>query len=239
VALRELGYRVRAQARGALIDVVLPDRPAERALEPGDVITAVGATAVRGPDDLRRAIGKAGAGHRVRVTVRRGTETKRFVVVPERGDDGRPLIGVIAEQDVDIRLPVRVRIDAGDIGGPSAGLAFSLDVLEELGRDVDRGHKVAVTGELALDGAVRPIGGIRQKTIGARRAGVDVFVVPAGENAQDARRYAHGLRIVAVRSFQQALRALATLPRKPEKPAQEAFPKLPEIASFLLRRPLA
>ena len=83
-------------------------------------------------------------------------------------------------------------------------------MIEELGRNVDRGHKIAATGEIFLDGEVGPIGGIKQKTIGARQAGVDAFLVPV-ENAPEARKYAHGLRIIPVKSFQQALRALATL----------------------------
>ncbi|HVM68463.1 MAG TPA: S16 family serine protease, partial [Gaiellaceae bacterium] len=76
------------------------------------------------------------------------------------------------------------------------------------------GHRVAATGELQLDGTVSSIGGVKQKTIGARRAGIDVFVVPAGENAEVARQNAAGLRIVAVENFQQALQKLATLPKK-------------------------
>ena len=111
-----------------------------------------------------------------------------------------------------MRLPINVRINAGDVGGPSAGLAFALDILEQLGRDVDHGRRVAATGEIELDGTVAPIGGVEQKTIGVRKAGIHVFLVPAGENATEARRYAHGVRIVPVQNFQQALRALATLP---------------------------
>jgi PDZ domain-containing protein len=98
------------------------------------------------------------------------------------------------------------------VGGPSAGLPFALQVMEELGKDVVRGHKVAATGEIFPDGSVGPIGGIKQKTIGARKAGVDVFLVPeAGGNARDARKYARGLRIIPVETFPQALHALATL----------------------------
>ena len=121
-----------------------------------------------------------------------------------------PAYGLYA---ADIRLPVPVRIDAGGVGGPSAGLAFALEVMEKLGRNVDRGYRVAATGQMELDGTVAPIGGVKQKTFGARAAGADVFLVPAaGDNAAEARRYAHGLRIIAVQSFPQALRALATLP---------------------------
>ena len=87
-------------------------------------------------------------------------------------------------------------------------------MLEERGREVDRGQRIAATGELELDGDVPPVGGIKQKTIGARRSDVDVFLVPAGENAAEARRHAGDLRVIAVENFRQALRKLATLPRK-------------------------
>ena len=79
-----------------------------------------------------------------------------------------------------------------------------------LGRDVTKGCQVAATGELALDGSVLPVGGLKQKTIGARRTGVDVFLVPAGENAEEARNHAEDLRVIPVESFQQALQRLAT-----------------------------
>jgi PDZ domain-containing protein len=146
--------------------------------------------------------------------VRRGDARKQVTLATAQDprEPGRAIVGVAATQDATIRLPVSVRIDAGDVGGPSAGLAFALDVLEELGRDVDHGRKIAVTGEIELDGDVLPVGGVEQKTIGARRTDVDVFVVPAGDNAAEARRHAGDVRIVAVRNFQQALRALATLP---------------------------
>jgi PDZ domain-containing protein len=216
VALRELGYRTPHRRRGALVVQVMCDVPASGRLRSGDVLTATDGRPVRSPDDLRRLIGLHRPGESVRLRVRRGNRTHeialRTIGAPDR--PGRPIIGVIVAQEVRIRLPVAVKIDLGSVGGPSAGLAFGLDLLEELGRDVDRGYRVAATGELALDGAVLPVGGLKQKTIGARRADVDVFVVPAGENAEEARRYAEDLRIVPVRSFQQALRRLATLPAR-------------------------
>jgi PDZ domain-containing protein len=122
------------------------------------------------------------------------------------------LLGIEATDVVALRkLPVPVQIDTGGVGGPSAGLAFTLDLMEELGRDVDRGLRIAATGTIEPDGCIGPIGGVKQKTIGARKTHVDVFLVPAGDNAREARRYADGLRVVPVQSFRQALRALATL----------------------------
>ena len=142
------------------------------------------------------------------------TATIRTIASPD--DRRQAAIGILVDETGGSigKLPIKVRIDTQGVGGPSAGLAFALDLTEELGHDVDRGYKVAATGELALDGCVLPIGAVKQKTIGAREAGVDVFLVPAGSNARVARRYAHGLRIIPVQSFPQALHALATLPSK-------------------------
>ncbi len=146
--------------------------------------------------------------------MRRGSQLEHLDVgtVPDRAHPGHALIGVFVDQAAFIKLPIKVKINAGSIGGPSAGLAFALDVLEQLGRNVDHGRRIAATGQLELNGTVSSIGGVEQKTIGVRRSGIDVFLVPAGDNATVARRYAHGLRIVPVQSFRQALRALATLP---------------------------
>jgi PDZ domain-containing protein len=155
-------------------------------------------------------------GEVVRLTVRAGREARQVTVktIADPADRRRALIGLFPGQASQVRLPLEVRIDAGGVGGPSAGLAFALDLMEELGRDVDHGYRVAATGAIDLDGSVRSIGGVKQKTLGARQADVDVFLVPAGENARDARRYADGLRVIPVKTFPQALQALATLPPK-------------------------
>jgi len=123
-------------------------------------------------------------------------------------DPPRAIMGIIIEPKLE--LPVDITIDTGQIGGPSAGLAFALDIIDELGpTDIDHGEKVVATGEIALDGSVHEIGGIEQKTIGARKAGADVFLVPDA-NAEGARKYADGLRIVPVSTLDEALHALAT-----------------------------
>lgn len=216
VALRALGYKVAARPIGVLVVSVAPDAPATGRLQPGDVIVEVDSRQVRTPGDLRREISRRKPGGHVRIGLKAGTGVRQVDVgtIPDPGNTSRPIVGIAVDQSVRISLPLAVKIDLGGVGGPSAGLAFALDVVEELGRDVDRGYKVAATGEIALDGHVDPIGGVKQKTLGARRAGVDVFLVPAGDNAAEARRYADGLRIIPVQSFRQALQTLATLPAR-------------------------
>ena len=217
VALRELGFDVGAEPEGALVVAVAEDAPAAGKLMQSDVIVAVDGTKVATPDDLRRLIGRNEVGEAVRLRVRSGEATRTVDVgtIASPDDADQPIVGIRVEQfSEEIELPVDVEIDLGNVGGPSAGLAFALDVVEELEGTVDRGNRVAATGEIQLDGTVSPVGGLKQKTIGAKRAGADFFLVPAGDNAEEARRYADGLQIIAVENFQQALRELATLPRK-------------------------
>ena len=216
VAMKAAGFKVKAPPTGALVEDVDPSRPAAGKLQPTDVIVSIDGSPVRTVADLRRLVRARPAGATLKIGIRRGSALIEVPVrsVADPGQGGKPVIGVLASQSATIVLPLKVRIDAGDVGGPSAGLAFALDLLEELGRNVDHGYRIAATGEINLDGSVGPIGGVFQKTIGVKRSGIDVFLVPAGDNAREAQRHAGKVRIIPVRSFQQALHALATLPRK-------------------------
>jgi Lon-like protease len=210
VALKALGLPVRIEPVGAGVAKTVPGYPAAGKLRARDLIVAVGGEAVTLPDDLMRILSKHRPGETVPLRLRRRGRERELMIrtVPNPDNPRRPFLGVEL-QEPKIMLPLPVKFDLGQVGGPSAGLAFALDLLEELGRDVDHGQRVAATGEIGLDGSVREVGGVKQKTIGARHSDMDVFLVP-GENAAEARRYANGLRVVPVDSFQQALQALAT-----------------------------
>jgi PDZ domain-containing protein len=216
VALRAGGLDVSTTPRGVLVEAVAVDVPAAKALSSGDLIVAVDGRKVTKVEQLLHATRSLRPGAKVRLRLRRDDEvvarTVRTVAAPD--DPKRAIIGIRVSQDAKIRLPLKVDIDLGDVGGPSAGLPFALQIYKELGNDVDRGRRVAATGQIELDGSIEPVGGIKQKTYGVRSAGADVFLVPAGENAATARRYAGGLRVIPVESFEQALRVLRTLPQK-------------------------
>jgi Lon-like protease len=212
VALRALGYNVVATPQGALVIAVASDVPAAGKIEPGDVIVAVDGMAVRTPAELRTEIGQREPGQEVRLTIRRSGKAMDVTVatVASPVDPSTPIVGIQVDQEAKIKLPFLVDIDLGRVGGPSAGLPFALEIARMLGRDVTHGCKVAATGELALDGTVLTVGGLKQKTIGARRTGVNLFLVPVGENAEVAQDYADGVRVIPVESFQQALQTLTT-----------------------------
>jgi len=208
VALRELGYKV--TEGGVVVSAVDVGAPADGVLEPGDLIVGAQDTKVADPEDLTRVMSKLDPGHKVTLRIERGGAEQTVEVGTKASDDQPPraIMGIVIEPK--LVLPVDVSIDTGQIGGPSAGLAFTLDIIDELGpKDLDRGRTVVATGEIALDGSVHEIGGIKQKTIGAQEAGADVFLVPDA-NAEGARRYADGLRIVPVSDVDEALHALAT-----------------------------
>jgi PDZ domain-containing protein len=221
VALKRLGYKVVARPSGVIVAALDSRSHAVGKLRPSDVIVSVNGVPTRTIAELRAQLAKVKPGGTVKIGVSRGigaNDGQDFVVtvktMADTANTKRAIIGFAPEQAAEIRLPLKVSIDAGNVGGPSAGLAFALEVMEELGHNVDRGYTVAATGQIELDGSITPVGGLKQKTFGVRKAKADVFLVPAGENAQEARRYANGLRVIAVKSFPQALRALATLPRK-------------------------
>jgi PDZ domain-containing protein len=212
VALSTLGYDVVASPQGALVIDVAPDVPAAATIEPGDVVVAVDGTEVRTPTELRTEIGRREPGDDVQLTIRRDAKRIELTVrtVPNPADPRTPIVGIRVDQEAKIKLPIAVDIDLGRVGGPSAGLPFALEIARKLGRNVTHGCKVAATGELALDGTVLMVGGLKQKTIGARKTGVDLFLVPVGENADVAQDHAGGVRVIPVESFQQALRMLTT-----------------------------
>jgi PDZ domain-containing protein len=217
VALRQLGYHVPIRPDGVRVVAVTSGSHAAKLVRPGDVIAAADGKPVRTRNDLAAALSRHKPGDVVNLVIRRGGRKSTVSVrtTSDRQDPKRPIIGVLPIQALHVQLPFPIKFNLRKVGGPSAGLAFALELLEQRGRDVDRGYKVAATGEIELDGSVTRIGGIKQKTIGARKSHVDVFLVPVdGDNAKDAKRYAHGLKIIPVKTFQQALRALATLPKK-------------------------
>jgi Lon-like protease len=207
VALENLGHDV--DPLGAEVVRIVPDAPAEGKLEVGDVIVGLKGEKVSSPEELIRLMRGHRPGTPVRLTVRRKGRELDLVVGTRAagGDEQRAVVGVQIQPE--FRFPVGIRIDARNIGGPSAGLAFALDIVDELGDDLDRGRRVVVTGTLDLDGTVGAIGGIEQKTVGARLVDADLFLVPDG-NAADARSNAEGLEIVAVSNFEEALAALTT-----------------------------
>lgn len=209
IALRELGFT--DLGVGAEIVEVDPTLPAAGILQAEDVVVAIDGRPVSTADDAVEAIRDRKAGDTIVVGFRRGPDPDQEAEATlAEGDDGGPLLGV--RLTTKIELPFEVTIDSGNVVGPSAGLAYALELLDLLSPgELTGGARVAATGDLTITGDVRPVGGVGQKAVAVRRAGAAVFLVPE-ENEDEARSSAGAdLRVVGVSSFQEALEALATL----------------------------
>jgi PDZ domain-containing protein len=214
VALRKLGYDVKAH--GALITDVEPNTDAATKLQPGDVISAVDGSPVEFTKDLRAVTATHNVGDVIHLQIdpSAGGKSARDVAITLRdANDGthRAIIG-ISPTDYNVELPVDVGIDTGAIGGPSAGLAFTLATIDVLTPgELTGGAPVAVTGTIDSEGNVGPVGGVAQKTEAVKRAGSKVFLVPAAEYAEAKKAAGKDLRVLRVDTLDQALRALASL----------------------------
>jgi PDZ domain-containing protein len=149
-------------------------------------------------------------GDTVRMQVDRNGELLNVSADLTRAEDGRALLGV--RLSTKIRLPFEIAIDSGEVVGPSAGLAYALELLDVLTPgELTGGVKVAATGELAPSGEVGPVGGVAQKVVTVKRAGAKVFLVPKANEAEAKTRAGDGLRVVGVESFDEALKALGSM----------------------------
>lgn len=183
--------------------------PADGVLKAGDVVTKVDGQPVTSQGSLTRLVYAHPAGSTLTLTVIRDGQSRQ-VQVGTRQSGGHPVMGVqITEQ---YKFPFDVKISVGDIGGPSAGMMFSLGIIDKLTRlQLTAGRFIAGTGEITASGQVQPIGGIQQKMVGARNAGATIFLTPASNCADTKGAVPAGLRLVKVSTLNQAVTYLEAL----------------------------
>jgi len=196
---------------GAEVESVADGSPAAAGLRAADVIVEIDGAKVSTSDDAVKAIRGRRPGDTLRIKVRRDGGAPLDVAAElARAEDGRPLLGVRLSTKVE--LPFPITIDSGQIVGPSAGLAYALELLDLLtAGELTGGLKVAATGELAPSGAVGPVGGVGQKVVAVKRAGAEVFIVPEQNEAEAREKAGDSLRILAVSTFDEALTALGSV----------------------------
>jgi PDZ domain-containing protein len=227
VALTRLGYAVPANPVQIRVVEVCRDAPAHGQLQTGDQVLAVDGATVGDVQQIGAQVQAHRPRDRVSITFDRNGVTRTASITagkvhtegsgesvrqscrPARGSTtGTACLGVSSQEFVTYQFPIDVTINTELVGGPSAGLAFTLAIIDDLTPgSLTGGKRVAVTGTIEPDGRVGEVGGVEQKAITARTNGVELMIVPKAEVA-DARRGAGDVRVVGVENIDQTLRAL-------------------------------
>jgi PDZ domain-containing protein len=218
VGLRHAGYEVSVTGQGAQVQEVTENAPAQGALQPGDIITAADGKPVSTATDLVALTRAHKPGETITMTVQRGDGEARevsFALGESPDEPGQARAGIIVLTHLyEYHLPKELDLETRDIGGPSAGLMFALGVYNAVAPgDITQGHKIAGTGTITTDGTVGAVGGVKYKVVAAQRAGAELFLAPA-DDYEEARQAAGDgkLKVVPVKTFDDALAALAALP---------------------------
>jgi PDZ domain-containing protein len=205
-----LSYLDRPFTTLVVVSSVRDGTPADGKLEPGDELLRIDTTPITVVEDVAVAMSSVEPGETVTVRYSRdGTEaTARIVTTTSPADPDRAFLGITIGETY--RAPFEIDFSLDGVGGPSAGMMFSLGIVDKLTPgELNGGEFVAGTGTIAPDGRVGPIGGIEQKLVGARRSGATLFLAPV-DNCDGvlATTIPEGLTVASVTTLEDAVEAV-------------------------------
>ena len=226
VAYKKAGLKVDYRFKGIYVLHVVPDMPAAGKLFPGDRITKIDNKGFQSVKDFIAYVSGKKRGDIVDVTYeRKGKVDKVKITVKSFKNEPKKVgIGIGPVVDKELIVNPKVTIDTEEIGGPSAGLMFSLEIYNQLVKDdLTKGYKIAGTGTIESDGTVGRIGGIEQKVVAADKADADIFLAPH-ENGTDDSNYqlalqtakdiGSSMKIIPINTFEEAVSYLEDLKEK-------------------------
>ena len=215
VGLRRAGFSANLIGKGVAVLSIQSDSHAQGVLQAGDVITGLNGRPIQTPNELIDQIKAQNSAAIVQLNIVRDQQPLAVTVplIAPTITNTLPRLGIaIGSAGTDVQLPFPVQIVPEKIvGGPSAGLMFTLAVYNAVTpTDVTGGRKIAGTGTINLNGAVGPIGGVEQKVAAAEAAGAEYFLSPV-ENYDAARAVARTIKVVKVATVDEALAFLESL----------------------------
>ncbi len=223
VALAYLGREFGFKGTGVTIVDIDPEAPSADVLALGDTIVAIDGEPVTIDSDIGPILAGRQPGDEVEITFERlvegaaepETRTEPVAlrsIVDEETGVSRAIIGIAPRtRDFEIDVPYTIEIDTGAVGGPSAGLAFTLGLIDELSEgELTGGQTVAVTGAIGINCEVQDVGGVKQKAVAARRAGAVAMLVPLGEVAE-AEKQAGDMPVYGVGTLPEAIEVLRSI----------------------------
>ncbi|OYD06440.1 SepM family pheromone-processing serine protease [Paludifilum halophilum] len=218
-AFREMGRPVQEKFLGVQVLRLLKNMPAQNVLQEGDLIWRVDGERVRTTEDLITYLSHKKPGDTVEMRVKRKdhllNEEVTLASLDPSGGGERAGVGIEPITLRKVKTDPEVRIDAKKIGGPSAGLMFTLEIMNQLEEgDLTQGLRVAGTGTITPAGEVGQIGGVHHKVRAAEAEGADIFFVPADVDPQDtnekralatAEKIGTDMKVVPVRTLSEAI----------------------------------
>lgn len=223
VAYTAAGADVDITYHGAYVAAVIEDMPAFGKIEAGDRILQVDGHQVSRSSEMIDLIEKKNENDEVLLLIERDDEELEVVIQVETLDTETERVGVGVQliEDRSVEVDPEVEFSSGKIGGPSAGLMFSLEMYDQLTEeDLTKGYSIAGTGKVDIEGNVLPIGGIDKKVVAADKAGCEIFFAPneqgkAHSNYALAKQTAEDIHtdmeVIPVDSFEEALTYLQEL----------------------------
>ncbi|QFT88756.1 Lon protease [Bacillus sp. THAF10] len=226
VAYEKAGKKVDLITKGVYVFSVKEGLAAEGKLKIGDRITKVDGEDTTTAEALIDKVNSKKIGDKIELIFDRDDRQESAMITlgehPE--DPNRPGIGISLMTDYTIEMDPDISINTSQIGGPSAGLMFSLEIYNQLVKeDIAKGYEIAGTGAMNENGKVQRIGGIAQKIVAADNSGVEIFFAPnengrEGSNYQEAMKAAKDIntdmKIVPVDTFDEAIAYLEALDPK-------------------------
>ncbi|WP_064093815.1 SepM family pheromone-processing serine protease [Rossellomorea aquimaris] len=235
VAFKKANKPYKFNYNGIYVLNVYPSMPAEKILQPGDRIISIDNQSFQSSQEFIEYVETKQNGETVQITYVRGKEKLNNNIPLETFPDmpNKIGLGITLSDDRDIVTDPPVTLNTEKIGGPSAGLMFSLEIYNQLTKDdLTKGYSIAGTGTISEDGTVGRIGGIEQKIIAAHKAGAEYFLAPDETITKEmkekypdfesnyivAKRTAKdidtNMKVIPIQTFDEALSFLQSLPNK-------------------------
>ncbi|WP_442599385.1 SepM family pheromone-processing serine protease [Neobacillus sp. D3-1R] len=226
VAYKKHGLPVNYQYKGVYVLNIYPGMPADGKLLPGDRIFKADNKSFSSSELFIEYVSNKKEGENINLTIERNNQTKdiSLTVAPFPDQPSKKGVGIGLVDDKEIMVDPEVTVNTEEIGGPSAGLMFSLEIYNQLTKeDLTKGYEIAGTGTIDPNGEVGPIGGIEQKIVAADKVGAEIFFAPNEKGIKDSNYNAAiktakdihtKMKIIPVDTFDEAVAYLELLPAK-------------------------
>jgi PDZ domain-containing protein len=199
-ALTKLGYTVPWHV---YVSEVTKASPASGKLIAADFVLKINGIDIKDVDQLRSVINQLAPSGPLAVEVLRDGRTVVEKVTATKNAEGKYRLGILAGYKYD--FPVKIKLQLGDVGGPSGGMMFALGIIDRLTPgQLTGGKHIAGTGTIDAAGNVGPIGGIRHKLFGAAQAGATIFLAPSSNCDEVVGHVPSGLTVVRVSTLTEA-----------------------------------